>query len=126
MPTTEPIDVVRAFMDAMAVKDYDAALKHVDADVEYDNVPFAVVRGPAGIRAVLEPAFAPILENEFVVRHEATNGDAVILERLDRHRFPWGWRELPVTGVIEVKNGKITLWRDYFDRGQFETAFTPA
>jgi limonene-1,2-epoxide hydrolase len=29
--------------------------------------------------------------------------------------MPFGWIEMPVTGVWEVVDGKITLWRDYFD-----------
>ncbi|MFN7399070.1 MAG: limonene-1,2-epoxide hydrolase family protein [Sandaracinobacter sp.] len=35
--------------------------------------------------------------------------------RLDRHRLATGWVELPVTGVYEVHDGRITYWRDYFD-----------
>ena len=26
------------------------------------------------------------------------------------------WRSLPVAGVFEIVDGRITLWRDYFDR----------
>ena len=59
--------------------------------------------------------FAPTLENEFRVLREAAVGNTVFLERLDRHRLASGWVELPVTGVYEVEDGKITVWRDYFD-----------
>jgi limonene-1,2-epoxide hydrolase len=110
-----PLDVVRAFNAAMTKLDFDAALKYVADDCEYTNIPLATVRGPAGVRAVLGPFFAPTLENEFIVLREATNGPVVFLERLDRHRLATGWVELPVTGVYEVRDGRITLWRDYFD-----------
>jgi limonene-1,2-epoxide hydrolase len=30
------------------------------------------------------------------------------------------WIEIPLTGVFEVKNGKIALWRDYFDLAMFQ------
>lgn len=33
----------------------------------------------------------------------------------DRHRLDHGWRQLPVNSVFEVHDGKITVWRDYFD-----------
>ena len=102
-------------MDAMAVKDYDTALRYIAGDCEYDNVPLAKVRGPAGVRAVLEPFFAPTLENEFLVRRELAAGPVVFQERLDRHRLATGWVELPVAGLMEVHDGLITLWRDYFD-----------
>jgi limonene-1,2-epoxide hydrolase len=99
----------------MTKLDFDAALQYVADDCEYTNIPLATVRGPAGVRAVLGPFFAPTLENEFNVLREATNGPVVFLERLDRHRLATGWVELPVTGVYEVRDGRITLWRDYFD-----------
>lgn len=111
----KPIDVVKTFNAAMAIKDYDAALKLVSDDCEYTNIPMMTVRGPAGIRSVLEPFFAPTLENRLEILREAEAGDVVFLERLDRHLLETGWVELPVTGVYEVHDGLITVYRDYFD-----------
>jgi limonene-1,2-epoxide hydrolase len=113
--TRTPIETVKAFMAAMEVKDYDTAVKYVSADCEYTNIPMSTVRGPKGIRAVLEPFFAPTIENKFIILREATAGPIVFLERLDRHLVPSGWVELPVTGVYEVHDGLITVYRDYFD-----------
>lgn len=111
-----PIDVVTAFLKAIEPLDYDTALEHVAPDCAYTNPPpFGTVHGPAGIRAVLEPFFSPTLENQFKVLRSAVNGPVVILERLDRHRLADKWVELPVTGVFEVHDGRITYWRDYFD-----------
>lgn len=108
--------VVRQFMTLMEPLDYDAALKLVSTDCQYTNPPpIGTVTGPAGIRAVLEPFFAPTLENEFQVIRESSSGSIVFLERLDRHRLADRWVELPVTGVFEVKAGLISYWRDYFD-----------
>lgn len=113
--STEPMAVVTAFMNAMAVKDYDMALRHVAPGCEYDNVPMGKVYGPEGVRAVLEPFFAPTIENQFIVLRSAVAGPLVFLERLDRHLLDTGWVELPVTGVFEIHDGLITLYRDYFD-----------
>ena len=111
-----PIDVVRQFMTLMEPLNYDAALKLVADDCEYTNPPpIGTVRGPAGIRAVLEPFFAPTLKNEFKVLRAAATGPIVFLERLDRHQLADKWVELPVTGAFEVHDGRITVWRDYFD-----------
>lgn len=73
------------------------------------------VTGPAGVRAVLEPFFAPTIENQFVIKRELGRGDTVVLKRLDRHLLAGGWVELPVTGIFEVENGQIALCHDYFD-----------
>jgi limonene-1,2-epoxide hydrolase len=110
-----PLAVVHAFLAAVAVKDYDAALVHIADDCDYENMPMAKTIGPAGVRAVLEPFFAQTVENEFVVLRELADGHLVFTERLDRHRLTDRWVELPVTGVWEVHDGLITVWREYFD-----------
>ena len=110
-----PTDVVEAFLDAFAAMDFDTALTSLADDVEYTNIPLGTVRGHSGVRQVLEPFFAPIHENEFLILRRAASGPVVFFERLDRHRLDHGWRELPVNSVFEVHDGKVTVWRDYFD-----------
>ncbi len=109
------LEVVETFLEAFVAMDFDRALELLADDVEYTNIPLLTVRGHAGVREVLEPFFAPIHENEFLILRRAATGAVVFLERLDRHRLDHGWRELPVNSVFEVHDGKITLWRDYFD-----------
>ncbi|MBU4434699.1 MAG: nuclear transport factor 2 family protein [Alphaproteobacteria bacterium] len=121
------IDAVRQFMSLMEPLNYDEALKLVSDTCEYTNPPpFGTVTGPAGIRAVLEPFFAPTRENEFRVLRAASAGPVVLLERLDRHLFGDTWVELPVTGVYEVHAGRITYWRDYFDAATILTQIPSA
>lgn len=113
--TDSSIDIVMAFSDAMEKMDFDTALQYAADDIEYINSPGTTMYGHAGVRAVLEPFFAPIEENEFMIKRKFSEGHLVVLERLDRHRIPQGWFELPVCGVYEVKDGKIKYWREYFD-----------
>ncbi len=111
----EPMEVVEAFLESAVLMEFDEALAVLAEDVEYTNIPILTVRGHAGVREVVEPFFEPILENEFLILRKAAAGPVVFLERLDRHRLEDGWRELPVNSVFEVHDGKITVWRDYFD-----------
>lgn len=116
MSTPSSLDVIRQFLKDMERLDYDAALRWVADSCEYVNPPpLPVVRGPAGVRGLLEPFFAPTLHNEFQLVREAVQGSTVFLERLDRHQLADKWVELPVTGVFVVEGGQITYWRDYFD-----------
>ena len=111
-----PIAIVRGFLAAMEKLDYDAGAAFLAEGCEYGNPGvLPTVYGPAAVRGLLEPFFSPTLENEFRILREAADGPVVFLERLDRHRLASGWVELPVTGVFEVHNGQITLWRDYFN-----------
>ena len=115
MADQTPTQVVTAFMQVMEKMDFDEGVKYVSDDLEYINSPGTTVRGPNGVREVLEPFFAPIEENEFVILRQISEGNMVVLERLDRHRVAQGWFELPVTGVFAVHDGKIIYWREYFD-----------
>lgn len=117
MPTLQldPAGTVHAFLNAVKAFDYDAAMTLIAETCDYENMPFGKVTGPAGVRGVLEPFFAPTLANEFIILRELTDGKRVFLERLDRHQLATGWAELPVAGVFEVENGQITVWHDYFD-----------
>lgn len=121
MSSKTPIEVVKAFLNAMALKDYDAGLAFVADNCMYENLPMGKAIGPAGVRGVLEPFFATTLENDLAVLREAAAGPIVFVERLDRHRLADRWVELPVTGVFEVRDGKIAVWREYFD---LQTLFT--
>ncbi len=122
MAQQNSLDVVTGFMSAMEKMNFDEGLSYVADDIEYVNSPGTVVHGHSGVREVLEPFFAPIEENEFVILRKLSEGNLVVLERLDRHRIPQGWFELPVTGVFEVIDGKITYWREYFDVATIRTA----
>jgi limonene-1,2-epoxide hydrolase len=116
MTDPAPIAVVRGFLAAMEKLDYAAGAAFLAERCEYANPGvLPTVHGPAAVRGLLEPFFAPTIENEFRVLRAAADGPVVFLERLDRHRLATGWVELPVTGVFEVHGGKITLWRDYFN-----------
>jgi len=58
------------------------------------------------------------------VTHQVATGDAdngvVMNERLDRVRKGEEWFEIALAGLFVLRHGKITVWRDYFDRAQFE------
>jgi limonene-1,2-epoxide hydrolase len=61
--------------------------------------------------------FLPMAKGlEFKVLRSAANGNTVLNERVDIFDLGGGKKiELPVAGVFEVRDGKIALWRDYFD-----------
>ena len=112
----KPEDVVDALIAACNAKDIEAALACFDEHVVYHNVPLDPVTGHAGVRAVLEPFLGAAQEVDWVVHKSVSNGvDCVMNERTDRFLLSKGWAELPVMGVFEVKDGRITAWRDYFD-----------
>jgi limonene-1,2-epoxide hydrolase len=115
-----PGQTVDAFIAAIVAKDLDRALELVTDDVEYDNVPMGKVHGPDGIRGTLEPFSAAVGGIEWVVHHQVEQGDVVMNERVDRFQLGDRWMELPVAGLFVLRDGRIALWRDYFDLQTFE------
>jgi limonene-1,2-epoxide hydrolase len=112
---TDPGDVVAAFIAAIEQRDLDAAMALLADDCEYDNVPIGPVRGHAAIRNILAPIMTRSDEIAWPVARTAVAGGVVFNERVDRFRTGTRWVEIAVAGVWEVSDGRITLWRDYFD-----------
>ena len=111
--------IVNQFIAALERRDVDAALALVADDIVYDNVPMGAVTGADGVRAALGPFISGAGAVEWLVFRQAEWGGLVMNERLDRFKIADKWVEIPVAGLFEVVNGKIALWRDYFDLATF-------
>ena len=110
-----PLETVNAFLVAAAKRDYDVALPLLAEDVEYQNMPIPAVKGRDAVKEQLEALMALSQDGEWRVDREVANGELVMNERVDRFLINGTWAELQVAGVFVVRDGLITLWRDYFD-----------
>jgi len=119
-----PEQIVDAFIAAIERRDLEAGLALLADDIEYDNVPMSKVHGVDQVRATLGPFLGRATEVEWRVLHQAASGDTVMNERVDRFLMPTGWLEVAVAGLFVVRDGKIVLWRDYFDLAAFTKAAT--
>ena len=54
----------------------------------------------------------------------AAAGNVVIAERVDHIHVGDKQVDLPCCGVFELENGKIKVWRDYFDLATYSRALT--
>ena len=110
-----PMETVHAFMAAAAKRDYDTALPLLTDDVEYQNMPLPPVHGHQGVRETLEMLLSLCTDSEWVVHREVAQGDLVMNERTDRFKKDGQWADLQVTGIFELRDGRIAVWHDYFD-----------
>ena len=120
------LEIVRAFTEAAAKRDYDTALAMLTDDVEYHNIPLDPVYGRQAVRDTLEALLAMGTDSDWVVHREVESGDTVMNERTDKFLVNGKWLELPVAGVFVVRDGKIALWHDYFDLNTIMTQITAA
>jgi limonene-1,2-epoxide hydrolase len=112
---TDPQAVVEAFLAALAASDAEAASALLDDDVVYVNVGLPTVRGRAQVDKALHLLDRPGSGFEVYLHAVSADGQAVLTERTDviligrlRIQF-WVW------GRFDVRDGRITLWRDSFD-----------
>ena len=123
---TNPGDYVTRFIENIEQSHFTAAMDMVSDDCEYDNVPITKVFGKDAMIAILSEFMAEATKIEWLIHHQVSSGDmehgVVMNERTDRFEMDGRWIELDIAGLFVVSEGKIALWRDYFDRESFTKA----
>lgn len=112
-----PIEIVTDFCAAFDRLDWETIYVHLADDIVYHNIPMEPVHGLDAFKAVY--AAFPVSEAQFEIHHIAANGSVVLTERTDRFVLAGKPIVIRVMGVFEISNGKIAVWRDYFDLAQF-------
>jgi limonene-1,2-epoxide hydrolase len=120
-----PQETVRAFLSAASARDYDTALPLLAEDVEYQNMPLPPVHGRKAVHETLEALMSMCTGAEWITHREVAVGDLVMNERTDRFELHGRWADLPVMGTFVVRDGRILLWRDYFDLPTIMSAMEP-
>jgi hypothetical protein len=118
MSTERNREIVRAFWELLYARDFDACGACFAADGVYTDVPAGEVgaTGPAEIAARLRLGLEPITGYVHHVRHLVADGDVVTTEHVEE----WTWHTgehvaLPFVSVMELHDGKITRWWDYWN-----------
>lgn len=127
MTDDQKIALVTRFCNAWGQHDIDAIFDMLAADCFYHNMPVAPLVGHDEIRPVLTGFFAMAQSIHFEVcaMGVATNG-IVLTERVDHFLINDQALALPVMGAFEIVDGKIALWRDYYDQKTLDTLLTSA
>ncbi len=116
---SENLQIVLNFVQAVNERDINGALAFLDAECFYHNIPMEPVTGTEAIRGVLDPMLDVSSKVDWNVHNIAeTETGNVLTERTDRFLIKGKWVEVPVMGTFEIHDGKITVWRDYFDVNQ--------
>jgi limonene-1,2-epoxide hydrolase len=115
------LSIVRRFIAAWARNDLDEIMSFFAEDCVYHNMPIEPVRGLEATRVMIKGFSSMATRVEWVLHQIAENEAGVVLtERTDRFEIGGRWVELPVMGSFELRDGKISAWRDYFDMAQFQ------
>ena len=122
MSAHDNIAIVTEFIAAWSRLDADELASYFAEDGCYHNVPVGPVTGRDNVRNMIAAFTADWTATEWDLLHIAGDGDVVMAERLDRTEVGPKRVDLPCTGVFEMHEGKIKVWRDYFDLATFTNA----
>jgi limonene-1,2-epoxide hydrolase len=117
--TTDNARVVETFLYALRDKDFDAADAVLDDDLVYQNVGLPIIRGRQRTMKLMRGLDRPNAGFDVKIHRIAAEGSAVLTERTDVLAFGRFEAHFWICGVFEVRDGRITLWRDYFDTIDF-------
>jgi limonene-1,2-epoxide hydrolase len=106
--------IIRDFISAWSRLDVETLLGYFADDAIYHNMPIAPVSG-AQIRPFITAFLKGWTETNWEVLTLVSSGNIVIAERIDRTKLGDKSVDLPCCGVFEMQDGKIKIWRDYFD-----------
>jgi limonene-1,2-epoxide hydrolase len=116
--------LVRDFCEAFGKHDAGALRPFFTDDVVYHNIPMDPAVGIEATIAFIEGFFGMCQDMVIENVNLAVNGDVVLTERIDTFTVGEVVAPLPVMGTFEIRDGKISAWRDYFDLAQITALFT--
>ncbi|MGE2727886.1 limonene-1,2-epoxide hydrolase family protein [Mycolicibacterium vaccae] len=107
-------DIVQSFLFALADTDFDTFESLAAPELLWQNVGLPSLRGRDRIVKLMRRSAGRM---GFAVKFHsiAVEGDTVLTERTDAIIFGPVRLQFWVCGRFELRDGRITLWRDYFD-----------
>lgn len=116
--------VIRGFIQAWSRLDPVELAGYFTDDGIYHNMPIEPVQGREKIEDFIRGFLSSWTETDWDIVNIIAEGDLVVAERVDRTKTQEKSVELPCVGVFELKDGKIKVWRDYFDLGTYMNAMS--
>jgi limonene-1,2-epoxide hydrolase len=112
--SVDSVRIVEAFLNALADEDLDTADAALADDLVYQNVGLPTIHGRRAAIGLFR-RMQGRAGFEVKMHRIAADGSTVLTERTDALIIGPLRLQFWVCGVFEVRDGRITLWRDYFD-----------
>jgi limonene-1,2-epoxide hydrolase len=123
-------DTVLGMWKALSARDWDGMKPFLADDCIYYDVPLgpiAAARGPDDIVKRIRIAFDQLSAYENFPGLLVANGSDAMYEHHEEWHWPTGESAvLKFVTVHRVDNGKITLWKDYWDMGALANFAPPS
>ena len=114
--------MIREFLAAWERRDTEHIVDAFAEDGVYHSTPLTPIVGRAAIREFVA-GFEGTPAGRLEVRHQIASDGVVMNERTDHITLNGRSVTLPITGVFEIADGRITAWREYFDMAPVTAAY---
>jgi len=116
-------EVIREFLKVWSTLDVEKITTFFTDDGTYHNMPVGPVSGRDNLRDFITNFTKDWTETVWDVKNVIADGDIVVAERVDKTKMGHKAVDLPCLGIFEMENGRIKVWRDYFDLGTYMKAY---
>jgi len=110
--------LIETFWDTLYRRDFEALGAFFAEDGHYEDVPAPDpgATGPENVIKRLKIGLEPIERYEHELHRMVCEGDTVVTE----HTETWYWHSgesvaLPFVSIHVIRDGRVQLWRDYWD-----------
>jgi len=121
---SDNVQTIKDFIAAWSNLDSDELVGYFSEDGIYYNMPTQPVQGKEQLKQYIRSFISNWTKTNWDTLNIIGEGDVVIAERLDRTEVGDIKVDLPCCGVFEMEEGKIKVWRDYFDMGTYTKPFS--
>jgi limonene-1,2-epoxide hydrolase len=121
---SDNVQTIKDFIAAWSNLDSDELVGYFSEDGIYYNMPTQPVQGKEQLKQFIGSFISNWTKTNWDTLNIISKGDVVIAERLDRTEVGDIKVDLPCCGVFEMEEGKIKVWRDYFDMGTYTKPFS--
>jgi limonene-1,2-epoxide hydrolase len=118
------IETIEEFINCWGSLDAPLLASYFTEDGTYHNMPAKPITGRANVEQFITGFLANWTETSWDILNITEQGNTVFCERIDRTKTTNGNVDLPCFGVFEMREGKIHIWRDYFDMNTFVSAMS--
>ena len=121
---SDNVQTIKDFIAAWSNLDSDELVGYFSEDGIYYNMPTQPVQGKEQLKQFIRSFISNWTKTNWDTLNIIGEGDVVIAERLDRTEVGDIKVDLPCCGVFEMEEGKIKIWRDYFDMSTYTKPFS--
>ena len=107
--------LVEDTLDALTRLDANAVLANFADEVVWLSPPLPLMRGKNTVERGVRLLVWALRAYGYRDAQFAVDGDRVFVERVEDLSLGPFTIELPVSSVIELRDGKVIAWRDYYD-----------